>query len=470
VIGDEQAVAPARDRRISSAESDSLFRFPLADQLEGGTNEAAVSRRNQQVSGCLEPCSVGAASIKTTSREEFAAMLSLRRFVLMLTGCVAATSAGYTGQPPDVVVSDNLENTAMGSFALSLLSGGDNNTAAGFTALNSNTTGSDNTAYGAATLYFNTTGTSNTATGSHALGVNGIGASNTATGAFALSNNTSGSDNTATGYATLYSNIGGNNTALGSQALYKNETGNDNTATGYQALYANIGGFSNAAFGVVALYNNTSGTRNAALGGGALLYNTTGSFNTAAGVEALLSNTTGSNNVAVGPAAGYRITTGSNNIEIANTGVAGDNGKIRIGTQGTQNATYIAGISGTHVTGAAVYVTSTGQLGVLASSERYKTAVEPMGRRSEKLGQLRAVTFHLRNQPHGDRQYGLLAEEVAKVYPELVIRNEAGQAEGVRYEELTPMLLNEVQQQQQELQELKQQVVDLQKLQQKTHH
>ena len=111
-----------------------------------------------------------------------------------------------------------------------------------------------------------------------------------------------------------------------------------------------------------------------------------------------------------------------------------------------------------HVTGAAVYVTSTGQLGVLASSERYKTAVTSMGSRTEKLRQLRPVTFHLKTDPKGDVQYGLIAEEVAKVYPELVIRDSAGRVEGVRYEELAPMLLNEVQRQAVELREMRQQV------------
>jgi hypothetical protein len=170
----------------------------------------------------------------------------------------------------------------------------------------------------------------------------------------------------------------------------------------------------------------------------------------------------------VGLQAGSQVLTGSNNIEIAHRGLAGDNGKIRVGVQGVQNATYIAGISGAHVTGAAVYVTSAGQLGVLASSERYKTAVASMGSSTGRLMQLRPVSFHLKSNPKGDVQYGLIAEEVAKVYPELVIRNEAGRVEGVRYEELTPLLLNEMQRQQgrladqaRELRELRQQFAEL---------
>jgi len=126
-----------------------------------------------------------------------------------------------------------------------------------------------------------------------------------------------------------------------------------------------------------------------------------------------------------------------------------------------QTTAYIAGISTTHLTGSAVYVTSSGQLGVLASSERYKTAITPMGTRTDRLRKLRPVTFHLKNDPHGAVQFGLIAEEVDKVYPELVIRDEKGKVQGVRYDELAPMLLNEMQQQDAQLSDLKQQMADL---------
>lgn len=109
------------------------------------------------------------------------------------------------------------------------------------------------------------------------------------------------------------------------------------------------------------------------------------------------------------------------------------------------------------MTGAAVYVTSSGQLGVLASSERYKTAIAPMGAGTEKLQELRPVSFHLKTDPKGALQYGLIAEEVANIYPELVIRDGAGKIQGVHYDELAPMLLNEVQKQAAEIRELKQQ-------------
>jgi hypothetical protein len=162
------------------------------------------------------------------------------------------------------------------------------------------------------------------------------------------------------------------------------------------------------------------------------LHNTIGSSNTAVGRNALYTSTTGSANVAIGESAGSNLTTGSNNVDIANQGIAADNGTIRIGAPSVQTATYVAGIVGTRVTGSAVYVTTNGQLGVLASSERYKTEITPMGTRTDGLFELRPVSFHLKTEPNGPMQFGLIAEEVAKVYPDLVIRDAAGTIQGVR--------------------------------------
>jgi hypothetical protein len=230
--------------------------------------------------------------------------------------------------------------------------------------------------------------------------------------------------------------------------LTLNTTGYNNTAAGYAALYSNTSGNYNNASGYFALHNNSTGAQNSASGVQALYANKTGNFNTASGTDALYSNTTGSTNIAAGYKAGYNLTTGSNNIDIGNQGVAAESGTIRIGTTSTHTATYIAGIYGTSVTGSAVVVSSTGQLGVTVSSERFKTGITTMDSNSQKLRQLRPVTFHLRSDPSGTLQYGLIAEEVAKVYPELVIRSESGRIDGVRYDELAPLLLNEVQQQQ----------------------
>jgi hypothetical protein len=215
----------------------------------------------------------------------------------------------------------------------------------------------------------------------------------------------------------------------------------------------------NVAAGPYTLLGNKEGDFNVAIGNEVMYNNVGGGLNVAIGQGALYANVSGSSNIAIGTQAALDVT-GSNNIEIGSTGTASDSGVIRLGTPTVQNTTYIAGVSTTHVTGAAVYVTSSGKLGVLASSERYKTAIAPMGR-TDKLQQLRPVTFHLKNDPHGAVQFGLIAEEVDKVYPELVIRDDAGKIQGVRYDELAPLLLNEVQSQGRELAELKRQTAEL---------
>jgi hypothetical protein len=254
----------------------------------------------------------------------------------------------------------------------------------------------------------------------------------------------------------VYDSTGSDNTAIGVASLFNYTTGSNNTASGYESLYDNTTGNYNNASGYYALRDNTTGSQNSASGVQALSGNKTGNYNTASGTDALYSNTSGSSNIAAGYKAGYNLTTGSNNIDIGNLGVAAESGTIRIGTTSTHTATYIAGIYGKSVTGSAVVVSSTGQLGVTVSSERFKTTITPMGSNSEKLQQLRPVTFHLKTDPKGALQYGLIAEEVAKVYPELVIRNESGRIDGVRYDELAPMLLNEMQHQRASFQDLQQ--------------
>jgi hypothetical protein len=182
-----------------------------------------------------------------------------------------------------------------------------------------------------------------------------------------------------------------------------------------------------------------------------MAYNTTGSNNNAQGFWALANNTTGNNNIAIGQYAGYNQTTGSNNIYFGPRGVAAENGVIRIGTPGIQNVAYLAGVSGNVVTGGSVVVTSSGQLGVASSSRRYKQDIEVMGDTSGRLYKLRPVKFrYIKADEQGKRpmQFGLIAEEVADVLPELVYRDAEGRVEGVRYDELAPMLVNEMQHQQ----------------------
>jgi hypothetical protein len=173
------------------------------------------------------------------------------------------------------------------------------------------------------------------------------------------------------------------------------------------------------------------------------------------GPKALFSATTGSSNIALGYQSGFNVTTGSNNIEVGSQGTATDDSAIRIGTQGTQTATYIAGITGTPMTGGQavnVVVSSSGQLGVRPSSARYKRDIQPLSNRSQGLWQLRPVTFRYKQDPSNERQYGVIAEQVAKVYPELVVRDTKGEVESVQYEELIPLMLNAMQRQRDEMQ------------------
>ena len=300
--------------------------------------------------------------------------------------------------------------------------------------------GAFNTALGESALSNNTTGSSNTAIGTDALRYNN-GSSNTASGAYALFSNYDGFRNTASGFAALQSNSSGfANTATGAFTLVDNYTGSGNTTTGEGSMQ-----------------HNTTGSQNTATGGAALGNNTTGFYNTAVGASALLYNSTGSYNIAVGGLAGSQLgqyvavpkTSMSNNIFIGNVGVETDQqDTIRIG--GTQTRAFMAGISGTAVSGSTVLVSSSGQLGTPPSSRRFKKEIVDMGEASEKLLELRPVTFKYKQKPaKGEQplQFGLIAEEVAEVLPELVVYDEEGQPYTVRYHLLSSMLLNELQKQ-----------------------
>src|SRR5438105_4828860 len=343
------------------------------------------------------------------------------------------------------LATNGVRNTAVGFDALLSNTGGGANTAIGAAALESNTA-NNNTACGSFALNANTTGDGNTATGIDALMLNIDGSTNTANGASALFNNTSGSNNVATGWVALVNNTtGSNNTATGVGAL-QNNNANANTADGANALSRNTGGIQNTATGFNALFSNTMGNHNTANGYFALSHNTMGVLNTADGQGALVNNTTGSSNIALGASAGANLTTGSNNIDIGNLGVAGDASKIRIGKAGKQTATFIAGIHGVTVASAVgVVVDVNGHLGTVTSSARFKEAIKPMDKASEAILALQPVTFRYKQEldPDGIPQFGLIAEEVEKVDPALVVRDENGKVDTVRYEAVNAMLLNE---------------------------
>ena len=294
------------------------------------------------------------------------------------------------------------------------------NTAEGENALFSLTTGASNTAIGFIALASNTTGDFNTAEGSNALVTNTTGFQNTATGANALFSNTTGSENTANGVNTLF----------------RNTTGFQNAATGVQALFSNTTGFHNAAAGFQALFSNTTGNHNTADGDNALVHNTTGIFNTAVGGHALDQNITGSSNVALGFQAGFNIT-GNGNVCIGENifGVAGESNVTRIGNIG----------STAQANGVFVTVGAGGKLGFQVSSRRYKDDIKPMDKASEALFALKPVSFRSKREidPARSPDFGLIAEDVATVNPDLVARDEEGNIVTVRYQAVNAMLLNE---------------------------
>ena len=327
------------------------------------------------------------------------------------------------------------------------------NTAEGQNALLSLTSGTFNTAVGFASLKSNTTGTVNTAIGVNALSLNTTGVNNTANGGNALYSNTTGDQNTASG---IY-------------ALFGNTTGRINTANGAFALGGNKTGSSNTAIGWAALLNNSTGGGNTAIGETALVSNITGNSNTAVGVGAL-SGGGGDFNTALGANAGGTILLGSNNIYIG-AGVVGplqESNTIHIGdnlpTDPGSSACFIGGINGqTTTSGTAVFINSSGKLGTITSSARFKKDIKPMDSASEVILSLRPVTFHYRSDTMNTPQFGLVAEEVARMDPALVLTDKEGKPYTVRYEQVNAMLLNEFLKEHRKVEELEANAIRQQK-------
>ena len=327
-----------------------------------------------------------------------------------LLAVVPAPDGGYPGG-----------NTAEGDNAVFSLTTGTSNTAIGFAALGSNTTGDFNTAEGFAALLFNTTASQNTATGVNAL-----------------RNNTTGSFNTANGVNTLF----------------RNTTGFQNVAAGVQALFSNTTGFHNMAAGFQALLSNTTGNHNTADGDNALVHNTTGILNTAVGGHALDQNVIGSSNVGLGFQAGLNIT-GSGNVCI---------GENILGLAGESNVTRIRNIGSTaQANGVFVTVGAGGKLGFQVSSRRYKDDIKPMDKASEALFALKPVSFRYKKEidPARSPDFGLIAEDVATVNPDLVARDEQGKILTVRYQAVDTMLLNEFLKEHKKVEEQEKTIVEL---------
>jgi hypothetical protein len=388
----------------------------------------------------------------------------------LLIGCVALSPKALAVDPPPDggygAPDYGAGNTAEGDNALLSLTDGGFNTAVGFYSLASVTTGQLNTAIGAGTLFMNT-GNLNTATGAAALFNNITGTQNTATGAVALANNTTGAENTAVGASVLVSNTNGTgNTGVGTNALSSNTRGNSNTAVGRFTLENMTAGSGNAAVGVQALSSKLTGTFDTAIGAQALLNETTAANNTAIGAQALLSNTTGSLNTALGMRAGANLTTGDYNIDIGarSEGVAGESGTIRIGDSPFQTRAFMAGIRGVTTDrndAVPVVIDSDGQLGTVSSSSRYKTDIKPIENASESILALKPVSFRYKAHKDATPNFGLIAEEVAQVNPDLVIHDTDGKPFTVRYDAVNTLLLNEFLKEHHKVEELQQQVAAL---------
>jgi hypothetical protein len=409
---------------------------------------------------------------------------------LLLVGfglaCFGSVTVKAVNPPPDGGYPG--QNTAEGDNALFSLSETDGafNTAVGWDSLFSNVTGSLNTGVGAGALALNT-GHNNTATGAVALLLNDIGSNNTAVGTAALAFNGGGigpsdsSGNTAVGAGAAARNTrGSGNTALGAAALANNSgSGSEssgNTAVGAFALTGTMTTTAqlNVAVGLYALTSDTEGALNTAVGASsdvfnietsaALGRNTTGMFNTAFGAGALQHNTSGGSNIAVGIDAGENLTTGNYNIDMGNAGVADEANTIRIGTPFNdptgQNRTFIAGIYG-QPPGAntlPVVCADDGKLTANASSRRFKHDIKQMDKASEAILALKPVSFRYNNDSTDTPWFGLIAEDVAEINPDLIARDKEGNPFGVRYDQVNVMLLNEFLKEHRKVEQLQKQV------------
>jgi hypothetical protein len=365
--------------------------------------------------------------------------------LFLALGCLALLQRAQGVVPPPDGCYPGF-TTAEGCNALNFLTTGAGNTGVGWYSLYGNTSGSYNTGLGAGALALNSAD-SNTAVGATALLLNTAGTRNTAVGTGAMVYNGAGEDNTATGYQALFSNTGGGNTgnlntATGSQALYGNTAGRFNSGFGAQALFNNDSGEDNSAFGYQALYSNHSffGYSNSAFGSHALGSNIDGQRNSAFGGGALASNVSGDNNTAIGTSAGSNID-GDGNVCV---------GASVLGEAGVSNSTYIRNVNTlaqpivSGIDGVTVRLTD-GRLGHGVSSRRYKQDIKPMDNASEALYALKPVTFHYNKEidPTQTLDFGLIAEEVAEVNPELTVRDGEGKVSNYRRDAINAMLLNE---------------------------
>jgi hypothetical protein len=438
---------------------------------------------NQTYTLVMHPTSTGSLTFTPTSNFNGTISNVSVKLISGSTSVLSVSDSGAIWNPIEVRVDGGV---GFGYQTLVNNTTGGGNSAFGSSALNFNTSGNNNSAFGGNALAYNTIGTFNSAFGRYSLWYNSSGSYNVAIGGYSLSNNTIGNNNTAVGYQSLYSNTTGyDNTALGVKSLYSNISGSGNTASGYQSLYYNTTGYNNTAAGYESLRSNTTGIHNTASGFWSLYYNQTGSMNTAFGLNAGRGNgltfsnfnnnslygyaagmslqTGGDNNILIGYQAGDAITTGASNIllgyDIDAQSATGSNqlsignvifggggfgtgttvGTGRIGIGGVEDGTdklrvygdVKVGTSGTN--GCIKRFDGAALTGTCSSDERFKEDITSMNGILDKVANLQAVTYKF-NQLGKDYtgatgneiQYGLIAQQVLQVAPELVSTDENG--------------------------------------------
>lgn len=321
---------------------------------------------------------------------------------------------------------------------------------------------------GTQTVVMDSTGQLGTTSGGGSITINGDTGSATGSTITFTADPSAGSSVSfsATGSTvTLNASDASDNTLVGFHSGNGSLSGSTNTGFGYATLQALTSGDNNTALGAGCLNSATTATDNTAAGQDSLGLVTTGSENTSMGTGSLSALLTGARNVAIGWEAGLAYTSSeSSNILIGNAGTVSESNVIHIGTQGSgsgqQNACFIAGIAGVTVASSAAVLinTGTGQLGTIASSRRYKENINDMDAASNNIMNLRPVTFFMKNDPTKQRQYGLIAEEVNEIFPDLVLYNKAGDPESVKYHELPALLLNELQKQHNVIAELQRKI------------
>jgi len=301
-------------------------------------------------------------------------------------------------------------------------------------------------------------GVENVTVGYLALGALTTGNANSAIGTGALRSLTTGTRNTAVGTGAMFSATGAySNAALGYQALNSSGGGGDNTAIGFQSMLGSGTVLNNTAIGSLSLRSQSSGDGNVAVGYRSLYSVSGASSNTAVGTDVLVNLATGGFNTAVGALAGSNLVNGANNLYLGNEGVANEGATIRVGSGLWHTRLFLGATRGVSTglnNAIPVLIDSQGQLGTLSSSRRTKEDIQDLGEAGTAVQRLRPVRFRYIT-PFADGstpvQYGLIAEEVEEVLPELVAYGDDGRPESVKYHILPTLLVAEVQRLQREI-------------------